>query len=123
MHDDWIGLLFRFLDTRNGSALKALLGVIDGLLVSDLGLRETLYANAEARGYRAENVDIVIELERPKLLPHRPEMRRSIAALLSIAEDAVGVKAKTGEGLGPVGEGKMIAATAVVLLEKVENPA
>ena len=84
---------------------------------------EEALRRVEACGYRAENVDIVIELERPKLLPHRPEMRRSIAALLSIAEDAVGVKAKTGEGLGPVGEGKMIAATAVVLLEKVENPA
>ena len=77
---------------------------------------EEALRRVQLRGFQAENVDIVIELERPKLLPHRPAMRTSIVALLGVEESCVGVKAKTGEGLGPVGEGKMIAATAVVLL-------
>ena len=70
----------------------------------------------ESRGFRTENVDVVVELERPKVLPHRAEIRRSLAALLGVAPERVGVKAKTGEGLGPVGEGRLIAATAVVLV-------
>ena len=70
----------------------------------------------QSRGFRTENVDIVVELQRPKVLPHRPAIRASVASLLGITEDRVGVKAKTGEGLGPVGEGRLIACTAVVLL-------
>ena len=75
----------------------------------------------EAKGFRTENVDLVVELERPKLLPHRPAIRASIAELLGIDPERVGVKAKTGEGIGPVGERQLIEATAVVLVIAEES--
>ncbi len=69
-----------------------------------------------AKGFVVGNIDVVVELEKPKVAPHRDRIRASLAELLGIPVDRVGLKAKTGEGLGPVGEGRMIAATAAVLL-------
>jgi 2-C-methyl-D-erythritol 2,4-cyclodiphosphate synthase len=50
-------------------------------------------------------------------------MRQRIASILSVASDAVNVKAKTAEKMGPVGEGLAIEAHAVVLLFKPSSPA
>jgi len=41
--------------------------------------------------------------------------------MLGLPSDRVGVKAKTAEGLGPVGEGRAIEARAVVLLAAVDE--
>jgi 2-C-methyl-D-erythritol 2,4-cyclodiphosphate synthase len=70
-----------------------------------------------AAGLRPVNIDCTVALERPKILPHVPLIRRTIAADLGIAIEAVSVKGKTGEGLGPVGEGLAVEAWAVVLAE------
>ncbi|MEE8142052.1 MAG: 2-C-methyl-D-erythritol 2,4-cyclodiphosphate synthase [Planctomycetota bacterium] len=79
-------------------------------------LREAL---ARVRGVGGEvvNVDLVVELEEPRLLPHRDKIRQRIAELLEIAVGKVSFKAKSGEGLGPIGEGEAVSAQAVVLLE------
>jgi 2-C-methyl-D-erythritol 2,4-cyclodiphosphate synthase len=45
-----------------------------------------------------------------------PAMCERIAAALGLALGAVNVKAKTAEGMGPVGEGRAIEARAVCLL-------
>jgi len=71
-----------------------------------------------AAGYRIVNLDCVIFAQRPKILPHRPRICGRIAAILGIDETAVGLKAKTGEGVGPIGEEQAIAAECVVLLER-----
>jgi 2-C-methyl-D-erythritol 2,4-cyclodiphosphate synthase len=71
-----------------------------------------------AAGYRVVNLDCVIFAQRPKILPHRPRIRSRIAEILGIDEAAVWLKAKTGEGVGPVGEEKAIAAECVVLVER-----
>ena len=71
-----------------------------------------------AAGWRIANLDCVIFAQRPKILPHRPAIRRRIAAVLGIDESAVWLKAKTGEGVGPIGTEEAIAAECVVLLEK-----
>lgn len=68
-------------------------------------------------GWQVSQFDSVIFLEEPKLAPHSDAIRRQIAQLLNIELTAVSVKAKTMEGLGPVGEGRAIAANAVVVLE------
>ena len=65
------------------------------------------------------NVDCILFAERPKIAPVALEIRRSIAAILSVLPEAVGVKAKTGEGVGPVGREEAISAQAVALLEKI----
>ncbi|CDM65502.1 2-C-methyl-D-erythritol 2,4-cyclodiphosphate synthase [Pyrinomonas methylaliphatogenes] len=68
------------------------------------------------RGYAVENVDAVIMLERPKLRPYVAAMREKLAAILGVSAERVSVKAKTGEGMDAVGEGRAISAQAVVLL-------
>ena len=68
--------------------------------------------------YRIVNVDCILFAERPKIAPVALEIRRSIADILSVLPDAVGVKAKTGEGVGPVGREEAISAQVVALLEK-----
>jgi len=76
------------------------------------------YDRVAAAGWRIANLDCVIFAQRPKILPHRAAIRRRIAAVLGIGESAVWLKAKTGEGVGPIGTEEAIAAECVVLLEK-----
>ena len=68
-------------------------------------------------GYAIVNIDATIELERPKLAPYIPSMRKKLAAALGIKPGQVSVKAKTGEGVDAVGEGAAIRAQAIALLE------
>ncbi len=72
---------------------------------------------AEA-GYRIMNVDCIVFAQRPKLSAHKQTMRRRIAEILGISADSVGVKAKTGEGVGEIGREELIAAECVALIRK-----
>jgi 2-C-methyl-D-erythritol 2,4-cyclodiphosphate synthase len=69
-----------------------------------------------AAGFEPINVDSTIVAQAPKMAPHIPDMRERIANALGLAADAVNVKAKTAEKMGPVGEGLAIEARAVCLL-------
>jgi 2-C-methyl-D-erythritol 2,4-cyclodiphosphate synthase len=76
---------------------------------------------AEARAHvpgRIVNVDATVLAERPRLAPHRDAMRARIAGILDLDVGAVGIKATTMEGLGPIGEGRAIACHAVALIEE-----
>ena len=64
------------------------------------------------------NIDLTICAEEPRLEKLKPQIKRAIASLLGIDFSAVNVKAKTNEGLGEIGEGQAIAATAITLLKK-----
>jgi 2-C-methyl-D-erythritol 2,4-cyclodiphosphate synthase len=68
------------------------------------------------RGWRIENVDATIVAQAPKLAPHIDAMRARLAQVLALDADAVNVKAKTAEELGPVGDKRAIEARAVCLL-------
>lgn len=74
---------------------------------------------ASQSGFKVVNVDANVSLERPRLRPYIQEMRERLAHVLSIEANCVSVKAKTGEGLDAVGEGRAIVAQAIVLLEHV----
>ena len=67
-------------------------------------------------GWRIINLDCVVQLERPKLSPHKELMKQSIAKILHIRPDQISVKGKTGEGVGEIGRGELCEATCVVLL-------
>ena len=71
----------------------------------------------EQAGYRVVNLDSIVFAQRPKLSPYKDLMRRRMAELLGVDPSVVGVKAKTGEGVGEVGREETIMAQAVVLLE------
>jgi 2-C-methyl-D-erythritol 2,4-cyclodiphosphate synthase len=70
------------------------------------------------KGWRVENVDCTICLERPKINPHIPEMRKVLAPLMNITEEDVSIKATTNEKLGYVGREDGINAYAVALIVK-----
>jgi 2-C-methyl-D-erythritol 2,4-cyclodiphosphate synthase len=72
----------------------------------------------EEKKWEVVNVDLIIHTEEPKLTPVKGQMQRCIAGLLGIDFTAVNVKAKTNEGLGEIGDGQAMAATATALLRK-----
>jgi 2-C-methyl-D-erythritol 2,4-cyclodiphosphate synthase len=73
-----------------------------------------------AAGYRLVNLDCVVSAERPKLSPHKETIERRLAEILGVAPTQVNVKAKTGEGVGPVGREELIEARCVALVERRE---
>ncbi len=72
----------------------------------------------EEKHWQVVNVDLIIHAETPKLGPVKGQMQRAIAGLLDIDFTSVNIKAKTNEGLGDIGAGDAIAATATALLIK-----
>ncbi len=70
------------------------------------------------KGLRISNVDLIVMAEQPKLSPHRKAIQEAVAQVLRVKGDRVNVKARTMEGLGPIGSNEAMAATAVVLLEE-----
>jgi 2-C-methyl-D-erythritol 2,4-cyclodiphosphate synthase len=75
---------------------------------------------ASQRGYSVVNVDSTVLLERPQLRPHIQAMRESLAQALNVEAACISVKAKTGEGLDAIGEGRAVTAHAVALLQKTD---
>ncbi len=69
-------------------------------------------------GFVVGNCDLTLICERPRIAPHRPQMRASLAGLLAVDKTAVSVKATTTEGLGFTGRNEGLAAMAVVLIQK-----
>jgi 2-C-methyl-D-erythritol 2,4-cyclodiphosphate synthase len=69
-------------------------------------------------GFHVINIDCVVFAQRPKLLPYRQAIRQRIAEILEIVPERVGLKGKTGEGIGPIGLEEVISAECVALLGK-----
>ncbi len=72
----------------------------------------------EEKGYKVNNVDIFVSLEKPKLKSYIEEMRLNVSRLLKVDLNQVSIKAGTNEKMGPVGEGEAIEASSIVLLKK-----
>jgi 2-C-methyl-D-erythritol 2,4-cyclodiphosphate synthase len=69
-------------------------------------------------GWKICNVDSTLVLAEPKIGPVAHLIRRRVAEILEVAPDAIGVKAKTPEGMGT---DNAAIAHVVVLLEKRED--
>ena len=82
--------------------------------ISSLILLDKVNSLIKSRGFVINNVDAVIIAQKPKLAPFIPDMRDNIAGTLGIAVESVSVKATTAERLGSIGQGKGIAAQAIV---------
>ncbi|MFO0913798.1 MAG: 2-C-methyl-D-erythritol 2,4-cyclodiphosphate synthase [Pirellulales bacterium] len=70
----------------------------------------------DQHGYQIVNLDCIVFAQRPKISPHKLAIRTRLAELLELPLDRVGLKAKTGELVGPVGREEAIQAECVVLL-------
>ena len=68
----------------------------------------------EEKGFRPQQVDVVVIAEAPKLAAYLPKIRARLSEILGIPEDAVGLKATTTDGMGFTGRGEGIAVQAVV---------
>ena len=71
-----------------------------------------------AKGYVVGNVDATIVAQKPKMLPHIPQMRENIARVLRVDIDQINVKATTEEYLGFTGSGQGISSYAVAGIEQ-----
>lgn len=81
-----------------------------------VGLLEVVMGRLRERGGAIVNVDAVVVAEEPKIGPHAAAMKAALAPVLGLPAGALGIKAKTNEGLGPVGEKRAIACYAVALV-------
>ena len=64
------------------------------------------------------NIDTTVNLEKPRLRQYIQNIRENLSRIMGIPLDRISVKAKTAEGLGPVGEGLAISAEAAVLVSE-----
>ena len=70
----------------------------------------------DEHGYKVNNVDISITLEKPKLKPYIENMRQNIARLLNTDISNVSLKAGTNEKMDEIGKGNAVKAESIVLL-------
>ncbi len=86
--------------------------------ISSVKLLEEVLRMMGREKFRVVNGDVTIVAEKPRLAPHAAKIRRRLAALLKIPAARINLKAATAEGMGEIGRGRGMAATAVVLLER-----
>jgi 2-C-methyl-D-erythritol 2,4-cyclodiphosphate synthase len=83
---------------------------------SSLDLLRIAYRHVLDAGYALVNADCVLVGERPRVSPHREEMRRRLAAALGVEPGTIAVRATTTDGLGFTGRSEGLAAQAVALV-------
>lgn len=86
--------------------------------INSLLLLEEVYKLMDNKGYKINNVDSLILLEKPKLLPYKKLMEENIAKALCCDVNDINVKATRGEKLGFIGNEEGVMAQAVVLLRE-----
>lgn len=88
----------------------------------DSGEMLALAANSvREAGFQIINLDCILFAQQPKLSQYKRKIAVRIAQLLQIPSDQVGVKAKTGEAVGPVGEELAMQAQCVALLSQTKT--
>lgn len=80
---------------------------------------QTALEEVATAGYRIVNIDTVLIMAKPKIVPIAGELRESVARLLGIKPGEVGIKAKTPEGLGL---DHVAQAHCTVLVESLPAP-
>ncbi|MGQ9484373.1 MAG: 2-C-methyl-D-erythritol 2,4-cyclodiphosphate synthase [Desulfosoma sp.] len=90
---------------------------------SSLGLLEAVCRLLHQSGFGIANVDMTVLAQEPKIASYVARMRRNLADVLGVDENAVSIKATTTEGLGFVGRVEGIAACAVALLYQKQGAA
>lgn len=89
--------------------------------ISSITLLKHVGKLLEEHCYVIENIDATIIAQRPKMLPHIPQMRQNMAEALRIDVDQINVKATTEEGLGFTGTGEGISSQAICLLQSLRD--
>jgi 2-C-methyl-D-erythritol 2,4-cyclodiphosphate synthase/2-C-methyl-D-erythritol 4-phosphate cytidylyltransferase/2-C-methyl-D-erythritol 2,4-cyclodiphosphate synthase len=85
---------------------------------NSMKLLQAAYSHVKQSGWKIINLDCVVICEKPKVLPFRDVIRKSLADILETPVENIFLKGKTAEKLGVVGKGKAVEAYVVCLLEK-----
>lgn len=75
----------------------------------------------EKSGFEINNIDVSIQLERPKLSEYKVMIRENLSKCLDININRISIKAGTNEQMDSVGSGLAIKADAIVLLKKKDD--
>ncbi len=121
-HSDADVLLHAIMDALLGAAALGDIGkhfpdtdpAYEG--ISSIKLLEHVGTLLEEHNYVIENIDATIIAQRPKMLPHIPQMVKNVASALGLEESQINIKATTEEGLGFTGSGEGISSQAICLL-------
>lgn len=112
-------ILHAITNAVSGITGKNILGkVADEMCKS--GIKDSKVYLQEALKYLNEkivHISVAIECKKPKIEPKREEMVKSIAKILNISEQQVGITATTGEGLTEFGKGNGVSVFACITVE------
>ncbi|HKP51100.1 MAG TPA: 2-C-methyl-D-erythritol 2,4-cyclodiphosphate synthase [Chloroflexia bacterium] len=121
-HSDADVLLHALIDAILGAAGMGDIGThfpsYDPTLkgISSLDMLSRVMVMVREAGWGVGNVDGTIVAQQPRLSPHTPRMKETIAKALGIEPERVNVKSKTTDGLGFTGTGEGMAAYCAVML-------
>ena len=123
-HSDGDVVLHAVIDALLGAACMGDIGTLfpdaDPALkdVDSSNLLRVVRAQLTEVRWEVVNLDVIIHAEAPRLELFKRQMQRAIADILDMNFSLVNIKAKTNEGLGEIGQGQAIAATAAVMLRR-----
>lgn len=123
-HSDGDCLIHAIIDALLGAAAEGDIGQhfppSDKKLkgIKSIVLLQKVMEIIKKKGMKVIHIDSVIVTEKPKLSPHIPKMKKALAPVLEIADDRLGIKAKTNERLGEIGRLKAMACWAICLLSE-----
>lgn len=89
---------------------------------SKLLLKEVMRLVVE-NGYVLGNLDATICLQKPKINPYIPEMKKCLSEVMQVTENQISIKATTTENLGFVGRQEGVSAYCVALIHQPNQPA
>lgn len=89
--------------------------------ISSLLLLKQIGELISQSGYRINNIDSTVVLEKPKLASFIEEMKKNIADCLKLQLSQISIKATTSEKMGFVGNEEGIAVYATVLIQEKES--
>lgn len=82
-------------------------------------LLQKSYELIKSHGYRIVNCDSTLVLEKPKIAPYIPQMKKVISTILECDENDISIKATTSEKMGFIGREEGAVAYSVILLNKL----
>lgn len=74
--------------------------------------------HVKEKGYFINNLGLSLECQKPKIIPIAENMKKSLAEILEIETERIGINATSGEDLTTFGKGEGIQVLAIVSLAK-----
>lgn len=109
-----------FLGATGGGDIGTRFGVRRGATrnISSLKLLRTVVEEAAVRSWRTRHADVTLLAQAPRLGAYRARMISRLASALRVEPDRVSLKATTAKKMGEIGQGRAMAAFALVTVEK-----